>query len=181
MTANRLVPALFFVCATSLPLHAATVIYSINANGAKEVSAGGIPNQGDPDGSAIGTLTFDNGTGAGSTGSVTFNITLSNIDLTSLFGHHIHNAPTTTTGGIVLDFGDPDTIRSGSVLSGTITGLNAVTITDIQATPTNFYYNIHNTAFPGGAVRDQLGVVPEPSASVLFAAAGLGLLRRRRA
>ena len=166
---------------SQLPGQAAVMIFNINANGAKEVTAGGTPNQGDLDGTAIGTLTLDNGTGSGSTGSATFSVTLANVDLTTLGGHHIHQAPATTNGSIVIDFGDPDTIRSGSVLSGTVTGLTAATITNIFATPGNFYYNVHNGAFPGGAVRDQLTVIPEPASVALFGLGALGLVRRRRA
>jgi hypothetical protein len=153
-------------------------VFNINADGAKEVTAGGVPNQGDPDGTAIGTLTLDEGTGSGNTGSATFNLTLANLDLTTFSGHHIHQAPSTTTGPIVLDFGDPDTIRTGSLLSGTVSGLPAATILNVFANPTGFYYNLHNGPFPGGAVRDQL--VPEPSALALLAFGVSGLLIRRR-
>ena len=162
--------------------HATQVTYGINADGVKEVDAAGAPNKGDLDGSATGTLVLDNGTGSGTTGSATFSITLSNVDLTTLSGHHIHMAPATTTGSIVVDFGDPDTIRTGSTLSGTITGLPAATITSIFANTSGFYYNIHNLTFQGGAVRDQLVPIPEPGLSFLALAglAGLTMLARRR-
>jgi hypothetical protein len=163
------------------PVGYATVMtFSISASGAKEVNAAGVPNQGDPDGTATGTLTLNNGTGSGTTGSATFSLTLNNIDLTTLTGHHIHQAPATTTGTIVLDFGDPDTIRSGSVLSGTISNLSATTITSVFANPAGFYYNIHNGAFPGGAVRDQLTPIPEPAAVSLLPLAALAIAARRR-
>jgi MYXO-CTERM domain-containing protein len=46
------------------------------------------------------------------------------------------------------------------------------------------YLNIHTTTFPGGEIRANLAVVPEPSSVVLAAVGGLGLLgaaaRRRR-
>jgi hypothetical protein len=157
-----------------------TMTFNINANGQKEVTAGGVPNQGDLDGSISGTLTLDNGTGAGTTGSATFSLTLSNIDTTTLTGHHIHMAPATTTGNIVIDFGDPDAIRTGNFISGIVTGLPAPTITSAFANPSNFYYNIHNGAFPGGAVRDQLTPIPEPGAIFLLPAAATILAARRR-
>jgi hypothetical protein len=175
-----LVAAVFTSLAWTSSANATSTTFNISANGAKEVTAGGVPNQGDPDGLASGSLTLDNGTGSGTTGFATFSITLSNIDLTTLSGHHIHNAPSSTTGGIVLDFGDPDNIRSGSILSGTISNLNAATITSIFSNPSNFYYNMHNGAFPGGAVRDQLTAVPEPGVLSLLAVMGAAAMGARR-
>ncbi len=161
------------------PSRAAMLTWSISANGAKEVTAAGTPNQGDPDGTAVGFIILNNGTGSGNTGSATININLSNLDVGTidLTGNHIHQAPSTTTGAIVLDFGDPDTIRSGNTLSGTITGLSATTITSIFNSPTGFYYNIHNAQFPGGAVRDQL---PEPGTIGLASVAAMMALASRR-
>jgi hypothetical protein len=159
---------------------AAFLTFNITATGMEEVTAGGVPNQGDLDGTALGTLTLNNGTGSGTTGSATFSLTLSNIDLATLSGHHIHQAPATTTGSIVLDFGDPDTIRAGSTLSGTVSNLSATAITNILANPSGFYYNLHNGAFPGGAVRDQLVVVPEPAGVSLLLLGGAALVARRR-
>lgn len=158
------------------PASATTVVYEIHANGAKEVTSTGTPSQGDLDGAANGSITLDNGTGSGTTGSATFSLVLSNIDLTTLSGHHIHIGSATTTGSVVLNFGDPDTIRSGSILSGTITGLSATQITTIFSNPTNFYYNLHNGPFPGGAVRDQL---PEPGSFALLAMGAMALAGRR--
>jgi hypothetical protein len=161
-------------------VRAAAVTYNIFANGIKEVNAAGTPN-GDADGTATGTIRLDNGTGSGSTGTATINLTLANIDGT-LSGHHIHQAPSTTTGNIVVDFGNPTTILTGSgasgTLSGTITGLPSATITGIFGNPTGFYYNLHSTPnFASGAVRDQL---PEPGSFALVGLTALGLLARRR-
>ena len=173
--------ALALLVVAASPALAAEVTYTINADGESEVTAGGLPNQGDLDGSAIGFITLNDGTGSGSTGSAIFNLTIALIDGT-LSGHHIHQAPSTTTGPIVIDFGNPNTILTGTptagTLNGTITGLPATTITNVFNNPSGFYYNLHSTPnFPGGAVRAQL---PEPSSLALIAVAGLAAAARRR-
>jgi hypothetical protein len=164
----------------SVPASAALMTFPISANGAEEVNGAGVPNQGDPDGSATGFITLNNGTGSGTTGSATVNLTLANLDLTNLTGHHIHVGAAGTVGPFNpggLDLGDPDTIRVGNVLSGTITGLPAANITNIFTNPPGFYYNLHNGAFPAGAVRDQL---PEPGCLGIVGLGAVGLLARRR-
>ncbi len=150
--------------------------FQINATGAQEV------NPGDPDGFAIGMITFNNGTGAGNTGFATISLTAGNINFANLTGHHIHNAIAGMNGSIVLDFGNPTSLLVGNMISGTIMNLSATTITNIFANPTSFYYNLHNGDFPGGAVRGQLPV-PEPGSVTLLAlgAAGLLVVWRRRA
>jgi MYXO-CTERM domain-containing protein len=158
--------------------HAAQVVFPINANGQKELTGGAAT--ADPDGTAIGTITLDNGTGSGTTGSAILNLTLANINGT-LSAHHIHGGAFNTTGSPVIDFGNPNTILTGSptagTLSGTIPNLSATTITNIINNPSGFYYNLHSTPdFPGGAVRDQL---PEPGLAAL-ALGAIGLLARRR-
>ena len=161
---------------------AASMVFNIAANGIQEVNVNGVSN-GDPDGLANGTITLDNGTGSGTTGFATFSLTVSNID-GSLSAHHFHEGPPTTTGAVRLDFGSPTILLTGSstsgTLSGTVTGLSSTQITAVLANPTSFYYNLHSTTFPSGAVRHQL--VPEPTAAGLMALSilGLGAFRRRR-
>ena len=165
-----------------------SMTWSISADGIKEVSAGGVPSQGDPDGSALGFLTLTNGTG-GNSGVAVISLTLSGIgpvgDSYTLGGWHIHNAASTTTGPIVLDFGSINTYLSGNTVSATIGGLSTATIDNVFANSANFYLNIHSSGapYPGGAIRDQLtSVVPEPS-SLAFAAIGLmgfGIARRKQ-
>jgi hypothetical protein len=45
------------------------------------------------------------------------------------------------------------------------------------------YVNIHNATFPGGEIRGQLDLAPEPTSLLLVGTSALGalrLLRRRR-
>jgi len=162
------------------------MMFNINANGTKEVNSSGAP-VGDPDGSLVGTLTLDNGSGSGNTGSAMFNLTFMNL-ATNFTGFHIHQAPVTTTGGIVVPLGDPNlyvigTDPTSGTISGSIGSLSSTTIANIFANPSGFYLNLHNGAFTAGAVRDQLSPVPEPS-TIGLAMAGLavaGFFGRRRA
>jgi hypothetical protein len=158
---------------------AASQLFNINANGIKEVNSSGVPN-GDPDGSAIGTLLLDEGTG-GTSGFAVLSLTLAGLDF-PLSAHHIHMAPTNTTGGVFFGLGNPEAMRVGNLLSGTASGLNSALVGSVLANPGAFYYNLHNGPFPGGAVRDQLVPVPEPSTTAL-AVMGVviaGTLVRRR-
>jgi hypothetical protein len=160
-------------------VNAAPVTYNVSMNGQKEVTVAGVPNQGDPDATVIGTLTLNNGTGVGNTGSASFNLTIANLDF-PVTGYHIHTGASTTTGPILIDFQAAapfESIRTGNTFVGTANGLSATNITAVEANPAGFYFNIHNGSFPGGAVRDQ---VPEPAGLALLALAGLFLGHRPR-
>jgi hypothetical protein len=148
--------------------------FVIDADGAQEI-VGGQPNRGDPNGRAIGTLMLNPGTG-GNTGSADFHLMLSNLDY-PLTLYHIHTGAAGVQGGVFIDFGNPETIRSGDMMMGTVTGLSTANINTVLGNPAGYYLNIHNGPFGAGAVRDQL---PEPGAISLLAVAGLALLRRRR-
>lgn len=151
----------------SLNAFAATVIFEVPLDGHQQVTNGGIPDQGDLDGTGLAVLTIDS-----VNSTIDWVITTSMITLPPM-GAHIHNAAAGANGNILVDF--------SSQLSGT--GLMDLDLQSVLANPTNFYVNIHNIDFPSGAIRGQLGSpVPAPSALLLFAtafAAGLTRLRRR--
>jgi hypothetical protein len=164
--------------ATASGASAAIVTFPIAANGTKEVNAAGAP-AGDPNGAGTGTLTLDSGTG-GTTGVATFNLTFAGVSY-PFTGYHIHKAPPTTTGSIVLDFQGAkaaELIRNGDTFNGQVTGLSSSTIDTILADPGSYYLNFHNDEFRPGAVRDQL---PEPGSLGALCLGGLMLRRRRRA
>jgi len=170
--------AVVLAAAPAAPAQVVTRVFNINATGAQEAPT---PPGGEPNGSAVGTITLTAPTPTGTTGTMLVNLVLSGIT-TPLTAWHIHQAPVGVAGPIVLPFGNPESFRSGNVMAGTVTGLDNAVINNIIANPPAFYFNIHNTPFPGGAVRNQLQAVPEPGSLALVGTAALGMwLRRRRA
>lgn len=69
------------------------------------------------------------------------------------FAAHIHRAPRGVNGGIVIPLSVGD--GSGSRVD-TCTTTTPELATEITANPKNFYVNVHNQPFPGGAIRGQL-------------------------
>jgi hypothetical protein len=80
---------------------------------------------------------------------------------------HIHRGVAGVNGGIVVAFfdlqtpeaqRDPrlDVLEKKQELDGCITGLDPVLLQEIVDNPAGFYVNLHNSRFPGGAIRCQL-------------------------
>ncbi|HEX6375310.1 MAG TPA: CHRD domain-containing protein [Allosphingosinicella sp.] len=102
------------------------------------------PGPGDPDG--IGTATFRINPGQE---QICYTLTVSNIDPAT--AAHIHRAPPTDAGPVVVPLAAP----TGGSSSGCATVTRALA-QEIVRDPGAFYVNVHNTPFPGGAVRGQL-------------------------
>lgn len=113
---------------------------SAHLSGANEV-----PNMGDPDGSGTANITVNLGQG-----SLSYELTVSNIDPAT--AAHIHLAPAGVAGPVVIALMAP---TSGSS-SGTITGIDRALLKNIIQNPDQYYVNLHNPMYPGGAVRGQL-------------------------
>lgn len=152
------------------PAAATTITYSVTMDGSQEV-----PGPGDGDGTASGTITIND-----ATGDISWDFTYA--DIAAPTAMHIHGpaAPVGVAAGIYVGLGVATSGGAGTLISSTNT---AVDLVAINTTPTDFYVNIHNAAFSGGAVRGQLGVVaPEPGTLGLLALgfAGLVWTGRRR-
>ena len=119
------------------------VTYNLVLTGAAE-----RPGPGDPDGSGTARLRLNPGQE-----EVCFELAVTNITLPTT-GAHIHEAPATTSGPIVVHLLAPGA-------SGTSAGCVSADrdlIREIVRSPENYYVNVHTQPFYGpGAVRAQLG------------------------
>ena len=120
--------------------------FTTTLTGEAEVTAAGVPNQGDLDGEGTAQLTLNSGLG-----EICWVIQVSDITLPST-GAHIHVGSSTTTGPVVVGLTAPD-------LTGTSSGCAAVDrelVKAIRQNPENYYVNVHTADYPAGAVRGQL-------------------------
>lgn len=102
------------------------------------------PGPGDPDGTGTAFFTLNQGLG-----EICYELTVLNIDPAA--AAHIHRADVGFPGPVVVPLAAP---TSGS--SSGCAVVDPVLIMEIRQFPERFYVNVHNPAFPAGAVRGQL-------------------------
>lgn len=116
-------------------------------NGGNEVNAvTGAAAAGDPDGSGAASITVS-GT------RVCFSILVELIGTPN--AAHIHDAEAGANGPVVVTL-LPPTAGNPGTRAGCVSGLAAALATRLRNTPNQFYVNVHNAAFPTGALRGQL-------------------------
>jgi hypothetical protein len=116
-------------------------------SGAQEINpTTGNPGAGDPDGSGFASIELDPEEGV-----VCWRISFKGIE--APFAAHIHVAPKGSNGPVVVPL--------SPITSGCTTADPAL-IQAIIDSPEQYYVNVHNTPYPGGALRGQLGA-PAPS------------------
>ncbi len=88
---------------------------------------------------------------------------------------HIHGlAPAGVAAGVLI----PLTVSGAT--SGTISGSGVLSPTNVAGMIAGLtYVNVHSSTYPGGEIRGQNSVVPEP-ASAIALLCGAGVLARRR-
>ena len=115
---------------------------------------------------------------------ITINLTFQGL-LGNITIAHIHNGAVGINGGVILDIRNlitttPD-LKGGSIMNAML-NIDMAQANVLLAG--NGYFNVHTDTSPGGEIRGQINVVPEPSTYLLMAT-GLGgvmmLVRRRRA
>ena len=114
--------------------------FTVSMTGAAE-----RPGPGDTDGAGTAEIRVNAGQN-----QVCYTITVSNIDAATMA--HIHRGGVDVAGPVVVNFQAPT--------GGSSNGCVEVTrdlAQEIIRTPASFYVNVHNAAFPAGAVRGQLG------------------------
>lgn len=103
-----------------------------------------VPGPGDADGSGMATVTVNPGQER-----ICYSLTVSNIDAAT--AAHIHVGDSTVAGGVVVTLSAPaDGDSEGCVDVSRDLALNII------KNPDSYYVNVHNAAFPAGAVRGQL-------------------------
>lgn len=105
------------------------------------------PIVGDPDGSGVAVVRLDP-----ATGEVCWIYKVRGVE--PIFAAHIHVAPAGSAGPVVIPFTAPD--ATSGVSMGCTTASQAL-VSAIVNDPSAYYVNVHNTPFPGGALRGQLG------------------------
>src|SRR5215211_2083991 len=141
------------VLSIALIILAALALASIAADGGRqftttltgeaEVNAAGEFNQGDLDGIGTATITLNYGQG-----TVCWEITVSGILLPAAAAH-IHEAPVTAPGPVVVPLSAPD---ASGFAEGCVSA-SREEIKEIIQHPEDYYVNVHNADYPAGAVR----------------------------
>ena len=148
---RRFVP-LAALAALVLSLVAATIAsaggrpYTVALSWHNEVTAAGVPDQGEPGVEGTAWVTVNPGTG-----EVCYAVDVSAVS--NIVAGHIHRAPSTTNGPIVVPF----VVEADGSFAGCATGVARSLALELIRDPDAFYVNIHSAVVPAGAARGQLG------------------------
>jgi hypothetical protein len=124
-------------------------------SGSVEVPAG------DPDASGTALIRLNPAEGL-----VCFKLVVRGAD--PLTAAHIHQAPAGQAGPVVVPLATPAATAADSNVqqSKGCVSADPALISTIKANPSQFYANVHNKAFPAGAVRAQLKTLKEKTVLV---------------
>ena len=147
MRHRRTVTALIGVATLAMTLTLAPTAQAITRFTLTMTGAAERPGPGDPDGSGTAVITINRGLG-----EVCWELEVTDITLPSI-GAHIHIAPVTDPGPIVVHLTAPDATGT----SAGCTTVDSALAKAISKDPAAYYVNVHTTDFPGGALRAQLG------------------------
>ena len=125
--------------------------FAVTLTGAAECNAQGICDLGDPDGSGEARVVVNVGQQR-----ICYELTVRYIVLPAAAAH-IHIGASNSAGGVVQGLIAPNAQgTSGACIDDVSRDLLRAIITN----PSNYYVNVHNSVYPGGAVRGQLSHSP---------------------
>jgi len=114
--------------------------FTIELTGEAEVTAAGVPNQGDLDGTGTARLWVNPGQE-----QVCWSIVVAGVE--PIMAAHIHVGAATTTGPVVVPL---------NPYTGGCTTVDRDLALELIRNPEAYYVNVHNTPYPAGALRGQL-------------------------
>jgi hypothetical protein len=107
------------------------------------------PGPGDPDAIGRAVITIND-----AANQICVAVQFTNADLPTT-GMHIHLAPPTSPGPVVVPFMAPTSYQSYQCR----TVADEALLDNIAANPGQYYFNVHNLQYPGGFIRGQLQAV----------------------
>jgi hypothetical protein len=115
-----------------------------------------VPDPGDPDGSGAAQVKIDV-----RKEKVCFAIVVLDVALPTAAAH-IHEGAAGVAGDVVVTLKAPLEIGNTGIglATGCVRNQARPLLRDIKNNPSQFYVNVHNGDFPGGAVRGQLSAAP---------------------
>jgi hypothetical protein len=111
---------------------------------AELTGAAEAPNPGDPDGQGQASFSFNPGQN-----QICYELSVKNIQ--EAMAAHIHEGAAGKAGKVVVPLDAP---KNGS--SKGCADVDQAVMKEIMQNPSNYYVNVHNAEFKGGAVRGQL-------------------------
>lgn len=103
-----------------------------------------VPGPGDADGIGNASIRIDT-----KRGQLCYNLTVNGIAPSTMA--HIHEAPAGSSGPVVFHLSAPSSGNSQGCIA-----ISRDQAAEFVANPGDYYINVHNREFPGGAVRGQL-------------------------
>jgi hypothetical protein len=115
-----------------------------------------VPGPGDPDGSGTATLRLNPGLREVCYDIVVANIAEPHEPAPGIGSAHIHEAPAGSAGPVVVGLEATFVPTNGGFAASGCVSASRERILDILRNPEQYYINVHNLEYPGGAVRGQL-------------------------
>ncbi len=130
--------------AATLPCCKGGPLYGV-LNGQKEVAPNGRKRAGDPDGKGSASAIYDEG-------QLCYGLTVK--DIGNPTGAHIHRGTRNKNGPIVVPLDPPSAGDPGH--SSDCVEVSESVARSILRNPHRFYWNVHTSEYPAGAIRGQL-------------------------